>query len=308
MFIRLRLMVFMLLGALTLLLADAALAAEPGAPDDLPVRWTRAQGVAAVARLPDNPRHAPPNGRQRWPGFILRVTPEQVDICRGNDAWFTVHADQMTGFSDPITLDVSGQPAGTGSSFAPNPLTPPGSSLLTISDTAAAALGRYQLTVVGSSGSQTGHDTVILTVSNVAPALPTLLAPADGALHVAVRPTFTWNMAAYATAYDIEVGTDVNFATVVAAAGGVIGAAWTPPDDLDPGVVYFWRVRALNGCGITPYSVAFSFTTAPATPPTGVQLSRLAAGSRAPAVSLWLPAGLITVAAVIGVAVGRRRL
>ncbi len=307
MFIRLRLVVFMLLGALTLLLADAALAAEPR-----PLRWptplATAQGVAAVARLPDDPRHAPPNGRQRWPGFILRVTPEQVDICRGNDAWFTVYADQMTGFSDAITLDVSGQPTGTGSNFAPNPLTPPGSSLLTISDTAAAALGRYQLTVVGSSGSQTGHDTVILTVSNVAPALPTLLTPADGALNVAVRPTFTWDTAAYATAYDIEVGTDVNFATVVTAAGGVVGAAWTPPDDLDPGVVYFWRVRALNGCGITPYSVAFSFTTAPAPPPTGVQLSRLAAGSRAPATRLWLPVGLAIAAAVIGVAVGRRRL
>ena len=136
MFIRLRLVVFMLLGALTLLLAGAALAAEPR-----PLRWptplATAQGVAAVARLPDDPRHAPPNGRQRWPGFILRVTPEQVDICRGNDAWFTVQADQMTGFSDAITLDVSGQPTGTGSNFAPNPLTPPGSSLLTISDTAA---------------------------------------------------------------------------------------------------------------------------------------------------------------------------
>ena len=123
MFIRLRLVVFMLLGALTLLLAGAALAAEPR-----PLRWptplTRAQGVAAVARLSDDPRHAPPNGRQRWPGFILWVTPEQVDICRGNDAWFTVQADQMTGFSDAITLDVSGQPTGTGSSFAPNPLTP----------------------------------------------------------------------------------------------------------------------------------------------------------------------------------------
>ena len=89
--------------------------------------------------------------------------------------------------------------------------------------------------------------------------------------------------------------------TSVAAEGGVIGASWTPITDLDPGTVYFWRVRATNGCGITPYSVAFTFTTAPTTPPTGVQLSCLDSGRRAPATPGWLLAAvLFTVAVVAG--------
>jgi len=277
--------------ALTAALAHAALAAPPAPALAGQLTW---------------------NDRTRPYDFVITVTPAQVDICAGSDAFFTVDVGQVGNATDPVTLSATGQPAGASASFVPNPVTPPASSSLTIGSTAAALPGSYTVTVVGVSGALVHDDAVILNVSNAQPALPTLLAPANGALNVVLRPTFTWNQAAHATAYDIEVGTDPDFSYVAAAAGGVVGVSWTPDSDLDPGTVYYWRVRAVNGCGITPYSAAFTFTTAPSPtptePPTGVQLSRLESDRRPLAARGWLLAAvLLTAAVAAGAAVYQRR-
>lgn len=278
--------------------------------------------LALIAALTHSALAAPPalalvrqlssNDRARPHDFVVHVTPPQLDICVGSDAFFTVDVGQVGDSTDPVTLSATGQPAGASASFVPNPVTPPASSSLTIGGTAAALPGSYTVTVVGAAGALVHDDTVILNISNAQPALPVLLAPANGALNVVLRPTFTWNQAAYATAYDIEVGTDPDFSYVAAAAGGVTDVSWTPDSDLDPGTVYYWRVRAVNGCGITPYSAAFTFTTAPTPtptePPTGVQLSRLDSGSPPQAARGWLPAALLLTAAVAaGAAIYQRR-
>jgi hypothetical protein len=278
--------------------------------------------LALTAALPHSALAAPPapalarqltwDDRTRPHDFVITVTPAQVDICAGSDAFFTVDVGQVGDSTDPVMLSATGQPTGASASFAPNPVTPPAISSLTIGSTAAALPGSYPVTVVGAAGALVHDDTVILKVSNAAPALPTLLAPANGALNVAVRPTFTWNPAAYATAYDIEVGTDPDFSYVAAAEGGVVHTSWTPDSDLDPSTVYYWRVRAVNGCGITPYSAAFAFTTAPSPtptePPTGVQLSGLDSGDRPSPVRGRLRALLLLTAAVAtGAAMYQRR-
>ena len=278
--------------------------------------------LALTAALTHSALAAPPapalarqltwNDRTRPHDFVITVTPPQVDICAGSDAFFTVDVGQVGNSTDPVTLSATGQPAGASANFIPNPVTPPASSSLTIGVSAAALPGSYTITVVGAAGALMHDDAAILHVANAAPALPTLLAPANGALNVVLRPTFTWNQAAHATAYDIEVGTDPDFSYVAAAAGGVVGVSWTPDSDLDPSTVYYWRVRAVNGCGITPYSAAFTFTTAPTptptAPPTGVQLSRLDADSRTLAARGWLPvARLLAAAAAAGAAVYQRR-
>lgn len=277
--------------ALTGALTHSALAAPPAPALVRPLTW---------------------NDRDSLLDFTLAVTPARIDICAGSDALFTVDVGQVSDASDPVMLSANGQPAGASASFVPNPVTPPASSSLTIGDTAAALPGSYRVTVVGTSGAFVHDHAVMVNVSNVEPALPILLAPANGALNVVIRPTFIWNQAAHATAYDIEVGTDPDFSYVVAAEGGVVQTSWTPDSDLDPSTVYYWRVRAVNGCGITPYSPAFTFTTAPTPtptqPPTAVQLSRLDFVGRASAVRGRLPAALlVTLAVVIGAAVRRRR-
>lgn len=106
------------------------------------------------------------------------------------------------------------------------------------------------------------------TTIEAIPSAPTLITPANGATDQPLQPTFTWNAAAGATSYAIQVATDAGFANVVLSANNISGTTYTPTTNLTYETTYYWRVLATNGAGSSPYSAAFSFTTLapPATP------------------------------------------
>ncbi len=143
-----------------------------------------------------------------------------------------------------------------------NPVTPGGSSTLTIGNTGAAAAGSYPITVSGSSTTGSKDVDVELIVYTAAPGAPTLTTPADGAVNVSTTPTFTWSAPAQAETYTIEVATDAGFTNVVASASGLASPTWTSNVQLAPSTLHHWRVRAVNVCGTGSDSAAFSFTTA----------------------------------------------
>ena len=67
--------------------------------------------------------------------FTVDATPAALDICAPDDAVYTVNVGKLGSFSGVVTLGASGTPAGTTASFSANPVTPPGSSTLTIGNT-----------------------------------------------------------------------------------------------------------------------------------------------------------------------------
>ena len=161
-----------------------------------------------------------------------------------------------------MTLGASANPAGTTASFSANPVTPPGSSTLTIGNTAAAAAGSYNIAVTGTSGALTRQAGVTLNLSIGLPAAATLTAPADGSTGQPTTPTFTWNPVSGAASYEVQVATDPGFGAVVAQASGLTGATYTPDAALSGDTVYYWHVRATNPCGIGGYSATAAFRTA----------------------------------------------
>ena len=146
-------------------------------------------------------RRRRPTRALRWSATTARssptsrwnVTPGSQDICAPSDAVYTIDVGSVLGYSDPVTLSASGQPAGTTASFSINPVTPPGASTLTIGNTGAAAAGSYSIDVVGVAPTSTHTSTVGLNVFTAAPAAPALASPANGALNVGLTPTLTWN-------------------------------------------------------------------------------------------------------------------
>ena len=66
-------------------------------------------------------------------------------------------------FSGSLRLSISGLPAGVTASFSPNPTTN-GSSTLTLQASSTAALGQFNVTVTGVSGSQTASTTFPITI------------------------------------------------------------------------------------------------------------------------------------------------
>lgn len=90
-----------------------------------------------------------------------------------------------------------------------------------------------------------------------------LVSPADGARDIPTTVDLTWNGIEGATAYNVQVATDLNFNEVVFEASDlgeevneVTAAA------LAPTTRHFWRVRGLNAVGPGPWSETFIFTTA----------------------------------------------
>jgi hypothetical protein len=191
--------------------------------------------------------------------FTLDVTPDSQQVCSPANATYNVVTAAVGGFSGNVTLSAVGNP-GT-ASFAPNPVTPPGASTLTIS---GAAAGSYSFDVYGASvitPTLVQSKTVALEVVAAAPGAPTLLTPANGALNVPATPTFTWNAVAGASSYSIQVATDMAFTNIVASASGLATPTWTSNVTLNSSTAHYWRVWADNACGVGVYSATWSFTT-----------------------------------------------
>ena len=194
--------------------------------------------------------------------FTQAVAPSSLAVCAPATANYTVNIGSLLGFTAPVTLSASGNPAGTTASFSANPVMPAGTSTLTIAGTGAAAAGSYVLTIDGNaSGGVPKSSSVGLNLFSAAPAIDVPTTPANGALNVAALPTFTWSAAAQAGTHDIEVSTDPGFGTIVASASGLTGASWTPSTALATSTAYYWRVRASNTCGSGSWSGVSVFTT-----------------------------------------------
>ena len=188
----------------------------------------------------------------------LNITPASQNVCAPANAVYNVAV--TTFFTSNVTLSATGNPAGTTTSFVPNPVTPPGNSTFTIGNTGAGAPGSYSVTVTGTAGAQSSNQSVTLNLYNAAPGTVTLTSPPNGAINQGLSPTFTWNAATQAGTYDIQVATDAGFTNVVASATGLTTTTYNGAN-LNPATQYFWHVRAVNTCATGAYSSTFNFTT-----------------------------------------------
>ncbi|HNS04170.1 MAG TPA: S8 family serine peptidase, partial [Anaerolineae bacterium] len=159
------------------------------------------------------------------PDYTLSATPASADVCAPSNAVYTVNVGSIMGYNTPVTLSASGNPVGTTANFSVNPVTPAGSSTLTIGNTGAAAPGSYTVVIDGNASGNLDSTSVGLNLFNAAPAAVALTTPANGALNVPAAPTFTWSAVAQASSYSIQVATDAGFSNIVASASGLSGTS-----------------------------------------------------------------------------------
>ncbi len=160
--------------------------------------------------------------------------------------------------SGGLTLSATGLPAGASMSFIQNPVPPGSSNSLSVSLINVAS-GSYVITLTGSDGVHNVTETFTLVVNALA-AAPALVAPANAATNVNVKPNLDWNTVAGATSYFIQVATDADFNNIVFFNSTSL-SAYTLTTPLNVNTTYYWRVFAFNSCGQGVEPVAFSFTT-----------------------------------------------
>lgn len=177
--------------------------------------------------------------------FTGSVWPSYVNIIPGSFGTFRITLVPENGFFAPVNFSVAGLPAGVIATFASNPL-PAGSTsdVLTLSSTASAAPGVYQLTLTASSGSHTHSIIVGLNVGE---------ASGFGDFTGSVKPAALTVSAGATARYTANVVPIYGFTNTV-----VVSATNLPPDATLVG-----SPSVFGGSG----SVAVPIRTSPATPP-----------------------------------------
>lgn len=204
---------------------------------------------------------------------LVSETPTRVEMCgadAGPDPSWRLLAGTYGGFSDAVALAAVGAPAGTTPIFSVNPISPaPGISVLTLDGARDLPSGEFAFSVDGTSTSGVRSVGLEFGISDAAPAVSILTAPANAATGVKVRPTFTWSSVPGALTYFIEVSGNVGFTSIVASAT-VTDTTWTSNVTLPSTTQHYWRVTAGNYCGAGAVSTVNTFTTgAPGVCPTG---------------------------------------
>ncbi len=193
--------------------------------------------------------------------FRIAMAPGERAVCAPQEARYTVDVQPEPGFSGQVDLSARNLPAGATAGFSANPVAPPAASQLAIGNMAGVVPGSYAVQVVGRSGPVERTAEARMEVFAGRPAAPGLVAPADGESGVALRPALSWQAAAGAGTYTVQVATDVGFANVVRVVAGVGGTSTTLQEDLSSSTTYFWRVWADNACGTGSAAAARRFTT-----------------------------------------------
>ena len=196
--------------------------------------------------------------------FSLGLQPQSAGVCAGQSHNLSVEVQLNSANLLDIQLSLSGQPPGVSAEFSPNPASSPGSSALTLTVPDTVQPGEYPLTVSGENGSIQQAQTFRLTVNPAAPAqTPLALLPANGENRVSLQPRFEWSAVEAAAAYQLQISMDIHFETSVLTIEDIPQPSFELNEELQPNHTYYWRVRAVNGCGEGGYSPVAQFTTLP---------------------------------------------
>jgi hypothetical protein len=241
--------------------------AAPGGSVTVRVRATNlpGDGVPGVGSVTDQDFALVCRNCVEEPGFSMTATPPSREICAPNSASYGIGLSSILGFSESVTLSVTGQPPGSTTTLTPNPVVVPGASSLVIGNTVAAAPGTYTLAITGVASPSGAQQTLQagLTLANAAPAAPALTAPANGSVGNSLTPTLSWAASAQAASYRVELASDAGFATVL-----FDEVVTDTSVQVAPALVnnsnYWWRVTGSNVCGTGTVSTVATFKTAPA--------------------------------------------
>lgn len=212
----------------------------------------------------------------------------------------------INGFSGAVTLSASGLPAGVTTSFAPNPATPAGGSVLSVGVPAAVAPGTYTGALRGVSGSL-DHTAVLTLVvnpladfslalspsANLSVQIPRL-GPTPGTVTVLVQPVGAFNGAVTLSAENLPAGVLATFSPNPASATSTL--TLDVGSNAVPGS-YTVTLRGISGA--LNHTAILNLTLTPP-PDVTVNLSPASGGTSTPASGTGTVTTTVNVAPVNG--------
>lgn len=191
------------------------------------------------------------------PTYFIDADPSIDTVCEGDNSYtINVVSSAINGFSTPINIQVHSLPSGTSASITNNPLTPGQSTTIEItglSSSSGSQIATFR-TSAGSIIKPLEMEIIIIPEPNI----PVLLTPTNGDTEITTLPELSWSDVD-ADSYIYEVGSSEGANDVASGSTTETNVYLSSP--LSSTSLYFWRVKALNSCGESDWSIDHSFTT-----------------------------------------------
>ncbi len=197
------------------------------------------------------------------PSLTIGLSTDAANICLPANFTTEVQTAGSLGFSNPVTLELTGDlPPGAVATFSKMTLNPGESSTLSLDMSGSTVEGDFtfnvQATATGSA--PLVRPITLHLVSNDFTAL-TLQQPADGLTNQALTQTLRWNPAPDAVSYDVQFSKNPSFTAILASKTATVIDSFKIPFLLEKGAGYYWRVRPRNECGTHAWTEPFFFST-----------------------------------------------
>jgi hypothetical protein len=171
--------------------------------------------------------------------FSLSTAPASLTIAAGAFKSCSSSVTPINGFMGTVTFRVDGLPAGATGVFASNSVTASGSTILTISTTAAVQPGTYSLIITATSQTAAHVTSVSLVVTP--------------------PPTFT--LAVGSVSQTVVAGTGTSFGVTVAPLNGFVGAVSLQVSGLPAGATAMFSPNNVTTPGNTTLTVSTTSET-----------------------------------------------
>jgi uncharacterized lipoprotein YddW (UPF0748 family) len=120
--------------------------------------------------------------------------------------------------------------------------------------------GPYYFVVTALSRNFVESDTSNIVIVSPPPA-PLLLGPVSGVTNVPESLVVSWHSSPLTSAYQLQVGPDSTFGTALIVNESAVTDTARLVKGFQGQTLYFWRVRASNGGGTSPWSAVYTFRT-----------------------------------------------
>jgi regulation of enolase protein 1 (concanavalin A-like superfamily) len=177
------------------------------------------------------------------PDYTISDTPGSQTVTAGNSTTYTTSINALNGFTDTVSLSVSGLPTGATASFSPATITGSGSSVLTVVTASTVAGGTYVLTI-------TGADSTSGTLSHSATV--TLIVPGAPDFGITATPS----------SQTVAQGSSTTYTASVSALNGFTGTATLSVSGLPTGATASFNPTSVTTSGNSTLTVSTASTTA----------------------------------------------
>src|SRR6266550_77935 len=150
--------------------AHSVPASRHGPPSGLPYRALD-QAIYARAKAQAQQQAAHGVAPYARGDFSITASPGSQTVVRGSSTTYTVSTQATSGAPRPVSLSVSGLPAGATGTFNPASVNAGGSSVLTVSTTTATPAGTVGLVITGNYSSPPATHTTAVSLTVTAPVL-----------------------------------------------------------------------------------------------------------------------------------------